>query len=235
MIFTNSNYIFAFSHRKDGNMSFFYGDTSVSLCNRQVFLGNLGLDYRDLVCARQVHGSSIEIVEDAQRGRGALSSEDALWGKDVLVTQTPHLPLAVFTADCLSIFLFSPQGPTIALVHAGWRGTRDEIVKKTVIFMEYHLGVNPKTLQAIFGPAIRPCCYEVSAEFQGFFSYGLINRGNRFFLDLAEVNLQQLLEAGVNKDNIKDVQNCTFCQGDYFSFRREGLSSGRIISVGMLR
>ena len=102
--------------------------------------------------------------------------------------------------------------------------------------MQDEFNISPARLQVTFGPAIRACCYEVGEEFRGYFNYGLNNKQGRYYLDLAGINKRQLLDAGVREENISDSGLCTSCRSkEFFSYRREGSSSGRMISVVMLR
>src|SRR3989338_5515034 len=66
---------------------------------------------------------------------------------------------------------------------------------------------------------------------------GIITREKgMLFLDLIKVNSQQLLSAGVLEKNISDSQICTSCQNeDFFSYRKEGQSAGRMMSVIMVK
>jgi copper oxidase (laccase) domain-containing protein len=57
-------------------------------------------DYQDLVCAKQMHASSVSFAQEKDRGKGALSYENAIPDTDALITDKKNLPLAVFTADC---------------------------------------------------------------------------------------------------------------------------------------
>ncbi|MDD5155887.1 MAG: peptidoglycan editing factor PgeF [Candidatus Omnitrophica bacterium] len=235
MIFKLPDLICAFS-QKPRNMSFAYGRTHDSLGNRKEFLGALGIDYRDLVCARQVHSNKATCVCEKDKGRGALSYDEAIADSDALVTGTRGLPLAVFTADCLSVFLYDAKNKSIALVHAGWRGTKENIIASTLQLMRERFATKPADLYAGFGPAIGDCCYEVGKEFPDFFTYGLQNRGARYYLDLAGINKKQLLDLGVPEVNINDSSSCTSCHNaNLFSFRKEGPSCGRMMSVAMLK
>lgn len=235
MIFNDPDCIFAFSHRPH-NMSLSYGDTADTLKNRRSFLYTIGIEHEDLVCAQQVHGGMVRLVDLADRGRGALSYETVLPATDALITQKRRLPLAVFTADCLSVFLYDPHGPSVGLVHAGWRGSREGIVKKTVQLMQKECQARAEDLRVAFGPAIRACCYEVGGEFRDYFEYGILRQERGFFLDLLRINARQLQEAGVKESNISDSGICTSCQAkEYFSFRKEGDSCGRMMSVIMLK
>lgn len=217
-------------------MSLFYGDTADSLKSRQKFLKELGIDCRDLVCAQQVHKSRVRYIEEADRGKGALFYETALPETDALITGKPNLPLAVFTADCLPIFLYDPKTPAVGLVHVGWRGARGAIVSKALKVMEGRFETSPQDLMAGFGPAIGSCCYEVKEEFKKFFPDDIVEKNGHYYLDLAGVNKKQLLHAGVKKANIFDANICTSCRNkEFFSYRREGNSCGRMMSVIMLK
>lgn len=129
MIFAPDNpagadFVWAFSSRALGNMSLSCGDTRDSLNNREGFLKNLGIDCRDLACAKQAHSDCVRYADEGYIGRGALSDESSVADTDAFITDKKNIPLAVFSADCLAIFLYDPQGPAIGLAHAGWRGTK---------------------------------------------------------------------------------------------------------------
>ena len=235
MIFDDPGVIAAFSRQRE-NMSLNYGLTQGALDNRKNFLNRLNIDYRCLVCPGQSHSVNIRSVTKKDKGSGALSYASAIADTDALITNERNLPLAVFTADCLSVFLYDPLKHVIGLVHAGWKGTADKITAKAVALMQEEFGTNPAGLLAGFGPAIRQCCYEVSKEFKDCFAYGLEERNGGYFLDLAGINQRQLVDSGLRQENIYDCRKCTFCRSDdFFSFRREGVKSGRMISVIMLK
>lgn len=230
------DFIPAFSNRIDGNMSLSYGDTQGSLNNRKAFLGNLGVDYRDLVCAEQVHGGGVRPVTQKDLGKGSLDYRDAIAGTDALITDIKNIPLAVFTADCLAVFLYDPRRPAIGLVHAGWRSTKQNLVEKTIRLMQEEFATQPALLKAVFSPAIRSCCYEVGEEFQELFGSGIIKREGRYYLDLALVNRQGFLDSGLKEENISDCGICTSCRNkEFFSFRKEGEPCGRMMAVAVVK
>ncbi len=230
------NLTIAFSGRKHGNMSLYYGETSEALNNRRIFLSSLGIDYRDLVCARQVHGDSIRYVTEADKGSGASAYGGSIADTDGFITDKTNVPIAVFTADCLSLFIYDPNTPVIGLLHCGWRSSKARIASKAVSLMQKKFNIDPGNLYAGFGSSIRGCCYEVSENFKEYFSDGLINRDGRLYLDLADVNTKELLVAGLRKENIYPPQACTFCHNnEFYSFRKEGPACGRMVSVMMLK
>lgn len=229
-------FIYCTSSRCDGNMSLSYGDTQRSLDNRRAFLGKSGIDLRNLVCAKQAHGAGVHYATEKDAGRGALDYQDSIADTDAFITDKKDLALAVFTADCLSISLYDPLRPAIGLIHAGWRSTKQNIVKKTVRLMQEHFASDPGGLKAVLGPAIRGCCYEVGEEFKGIFADAVTKRGDRYYLDLSLVNTRELRECGVSGENISDSKLCTSCRdGQLFSFRREGESCGRMMAVAVLK
>lgn len=196
-------------------MSLCYGNAKGALENRKTFLKDLGIDYRDLVCAKQVHGSCVRYAKEEDKGKGALVYDTAIADTDALITDEKNLPLAIFTADCLPVFLYDPITPAIGLAHAGWRGTKENITAKTIKLMQQEFNTQIENIQLGFGPAIRDCCYE---------------------LDLTGLNKKQALDLGVKEANISDCGICTSCRNtELFSYRKEKDTSGRMMSVIMLR
>ncbi len=225
-----------FSNRHQQNMSLAYGDTGQALPSRKSFLEPLGIDYRHLVAAEQTHGSTIACVSAADRGRGALTYDTAFRSTDAFITNEPCVPVSIFTADCLSVFIYDTKTHALGLVHAGWRGTAAGVVARTVLEMQRTFNADPKSMIVGLGPAIRRCCYQVGEEFNDFFTFGVYKVDDSYYLDLIETNTRQLLDSGVDRNRITDSGVCTACHAeDFFSYRREGASCGRSMSVMMLR
>lgn len=225
----------SFSRRLDGNMSLSYGDIRDSLENRKKFLSGLGVDYRNLITAKQVHGKNVEYVIEKDKGRGALDYESSIMDTDGFITDQPGVPLAILTADCLSIFIYDPVRPAIAILHAGWRSTQKNIAQAGVSRMREKFGSQPEGLQIGFGPSIRACCFEVGKDFKNNFAFGLLKKDGRVFMDIALINQRQLIDCGVRKNNIFDPELCTFSDDGFFSFRKEAQDAGRLISLIMLK
>lgn len=226
----------AFSMRQDGNMSLSYGDTRQSLGNRKKFLSVIGVDYRDLICAKQMHGKNVTYVRQADKGRGALDYDNSISDTDGFLTDKKNIPIAILTADCLSVFIYDPARPAVGILHAGWRGTEKNICGQGISLMREKFGSKPDELVVGFGPSIRACCCKVENDFKSNFPFGLICREDGLFLDIALINTRQLLDCGVKEGNIFDPELCTFSQyKDFFSFRKEAESAGRMISVIMIK
>jgi len=225
----------AFSRRQDGNMSLCFGDTTDALVSRQKFLSGIGIGYKNLICAKQVHGKNVEYVTQKNKGSGALTYDSSVIDTDGFITDQPGVPIAILTADCLSIFIYDPGRPAIAILHAGWRSTEKNISQAGVSRMQEKFGSQTEDLLVGFGPSIRSCCFQVEEDFKSNFSFGLLKRNGRVFMDIALINQRQLIDCGVREENIFDPALCTFSDDNLFSFRKEAKDAGRLISVMMLK
>ena len=125
----------------------------------------------------------------------------------------------------------------IAAVHAGWRGTVGRIVEKTIETMKLHYGTEGKDVVACIGPSISLESFEVgdevyaSFEEAGFDMSRIAKKYEKWHLDLWEANRLQLLAHDVLPENIEVASICTYQHHeDFFSARRLGIKSGRILS-----
>ena len=212
--------------------------------HRRRFCQALGIDPISVVAGRQVHGAGIALVGSAEVGRGILEAGSAIPDTDALVTDEPGVALFLLVADCAPVLLLDPTRPAIAVVHAGWRGTVQGIVAKTVDRLVESFGTRPADLVAGIGPAIGRCCYEVdepviagirAAQPEDAPELLRMKHNGRADLDLAEANRRQLLGAGVRPDRIEVSGICTSCTTAlFYSERREGRPSGRFGALMMI-
>ncbi len=166
---------------------------------------------------RQIH-SSLSLVAD--RPEGCVGEGDALLTDQLGVT------VSVRTADCLPVLLVDLHHHAVAAVHAGWRGSADGVVAKTLRRMRDEFGTNAVDISAAIGPGIGACCYQVGQEVAR--RFGLAHAGR---LDLAAENLRQLTTEGVPGESISLAGVCTFCDpARFYSWRRDRESAGRMIS-----
>lgn len=206
--------------------------------NRQILADSLSIK-KDFFILNQVHGDNIVVAED-------IESPETVCDADAVITAKPKMPLAILTADCLSILLYSTGNKSIGAVHAGWKGTALNIAGKTVKKMIERFEEKPENIYAAMGPAIGPCCYEVDytvyEQFQH--SSNLWNRGSvrierdgdsRWMLDLLSINTDQLIETGLKPANISRTTSCTACNEKlFYSYRRDGKLSGRHGAIIMI-
>jgi YfiH family protein len=141
-------------------------------------------------------------------------------------------------ADCQSILYIDPVRKAVGAAHAGWRGTVGGIAAAVVDAMAAEFGCEAHNISAAFGPGIRPCSYEVDAPVYGraFARLGqraencfVLSRPGHWWFDLIRFNQLILEERGVTR--FETLGGCTACEADrYFSYRREGAASGRMVA-----
>lgn len=176
--------------------------------------------------AEQIHGKDIAIAGDVESFKGV----------DGLVTRR-SLFLGVRTADCLPVLFVDRKTGMTGAVHAGWKGLAQGILEEAVRKMNA-LGALSSDLFAAIGPHIGPCCYSVEAQRVAIFQ-SLMKTSNRFamqkkeswYLDLAAVAKFFLLTHGMDPAHIDVLPYCTYCDGRFFSFRRDKAHVGHLISV----
>jgi YfiH family protein len=225
---------------EDFNTGLHTGDDPIHVLeNRRRIFGTLNLEFESFTSARQVHGSTVCRVTETERGKGAHGYEDAIPATDALITDLPGVPIGVFTADCVPIFLYDPARMAVGVVHAGWRSTALEIGRIAVEKMKGEFGSNPADMWAAFGPSIGPCCYEVGCDvFEAFAGRddspaAFQKTGEeKWHLDLWLANRCQLEAVGLESGKIIETKICSACNADeYFSARKLGSRTGRTLSV----
>lgn len=164
---------------------------------------------------------------------------------DALATQTPLLPLGVFSADCTPVLLVAIEDGkpiAIAAIHAGWRGTALKIVEKS--FATFAEITKAKKFMAAIGPCISKASFEVGqevidafpqAENLGLAHFLRLEDGKRkYLMDLSGENFRQLQNAAAQAKVSLEIDNlghCTFKESHrYHSFRRDREKAGRILS-----
>ena len=121
---------------------------------------------------------------------------------DFLITNIPSIGLGIMTADCLPLIINDPIHNVIAIVHAGWKGTINNIAINVIKKMQKLFKTNLDNVHIIFGPSAKKCCYEVNKNFIPYVKNNrLVNdkkvlhwRNGKLFFDLPGFN-QLLLEA----------------------------------------
>jgi hypothetical protein len=235
------------------NLGFTEWDTRENIqTNRKLFQSALSANELALVSLKQFHSDVV---------CGFSSAPDEPCSGDASLSNTPNLLLSIQTADCVPILLLDSKKRAVAAVHAGWRGTLQRIVEKTIGRMEMEFKTDPSDLSAAIGPAIGGCCYEVGTEVAAAFHSQFANATEWFDqlrtgdepnplqwlnqfppghqpppknvrLDLRKANRAQLLAAGLRPQNISVSDLCTACRPDLlFSYRKQGNESGRMMSV----
>jgi len=240
----------AFTTRKGGVSQFPYASLNLALHvgdekeavweNRKIVAQALGLPLVNWVAAQQVHGEKIALVQKEDVGKGAYDYQSAFADTDALITNVPGLVLSVYSADCVSILLLDTKERAIAAVHAGWKGTANKIVAKTLEKMKECYGTLPENCLAAIGPSIGPNSFLVDEQvlhvWQEKFSYwSEVTKKvtkEKWLIDLWETNKRQLIEKGVVARNIA-VSGLSTAEKkeEFFSYRAEDGKTGRMAAL----
>jgi len=176
------------------------------------------INHKEIVFAQQVHGTFVKKV--SKQDCGTFIAEC-----DGLITNEKNITLAVFTADCMPVFMTSRDYSVIALVHAGWRGLAGGILESALISFKKDFGILPQDVFTYIGPHISKCCYEVGSDVKKAFDVPESEK----YLSLSEQAEKQLRSFGVKRVYLNE--NCTCHEGElFFSYRREPTES-RMMSL----
>lgn len=212
------------------------------LKNRSLLCSLLPGTEKELVIPYQVHRAEVRVVDREFCKQPESLRASLLEGVDALVTDVPGKCICVSTADCVPVMCFDTKQGVVAAIHAGWRGTVARIITETLQVMNRTYGTQGKDVVACIGPSISLEAFEVGDEVytcfeqQGFDMQRIASRQEKWHIDLWEANRMQLLDFGVLPSNIELSGICTWKENaDFFSARRQGIASGRILSGIMLK
>lgn len=184
----------------------------------------------------QVHGNTVICAEKPR------NLDEPHVKADAIITNNPELTLFMRFADCVPIILFDPTKQVIGGVHAGWKGTVNNIVGDTVLAMQKTYSVNPSDIVAGIGPSIGPDHYIVGEEVCAMAAETFgddLDQIVSFDKENIHFNLWRANEYLLEKLGVKSIESaktCTACNlGDWYSHRAENGATGRfgaLIALG---
>ncbi len=174
-----------------------------------------------VVFSRQVHGTQVRRYEAVPDGW--LIGE----GWDGHATDSPGILLTISVADCIPVYMADPRSGSVALVHAGWRGTAGGI-----------LGVGAKILAEVAkspmsnvvihcGIGICGACYEVGSEVANALGESVPD-GTKTRVDLRSHLAEQARGLGIRE--ISSSPLCTAHDTGLHSHRGSGGKPGRMVA-----
>lgn len=168
-------------------------------------LAAAGIGSMIFATAEQIHGNLVAEV--------STDTSLPVPNADGLLTTCPGICLGIYVADCAAVYLADRHARGIALVHSGKKGTELGIAPLAVKALCRAASTTPSGLVAQISPCIRPPHYET---------------------DFAAEIVRQLRTAGV--EDIHDSGTCTASHPeDYYSYRREKGSTGRMLAFIAMR
>jgi len=221
---TREGFRHAFTTREAGDFATLRDPVRLR-ANQDELARAVGFDRARLFQTKQVHGRA---VATAAGDPATLLREEA----DAIVGEAgSEAAVAVRVADCVPVLLVDRSTRRVAAVHAGWRGVEARIVPAAVERITPGAG-DVRGVVAAIGPSIGPCCFEVGQDVAERIGHVVRRVGDKAFVDLRAAVRAQLVALGVDDGAVDDVAGCTRCEAErFFSYRREGDASGRLVGV----
>lgn len=156
----------------------------------------------------QTHSTAVALVP----GSSTILAPDGLPivpACDGLITNKTGIVLAVYAADCGSIWLADRKTGAIGLLHSGKKGTDGNILKNALDLMAAEFGTRPEDVTAVLSPCIRLPDYDV--DFAG-------EIGNQ----AARAGVGNFTDSGLNTAADPDR---------FYSYRKELGKTGRMMAM----
>ncbi|MBA4313234.1 MAG: peptidoglycan editing factor PgeF [Chlorobiaceae bacterium] len=198
------------------------------IANRKRIFDTLNRPVESIFDVWQVHGTASVCTSKPR------SLEAPHQRADAIFTDNPEITLFMRFADCVPILLFDPVRKVAGIIHAGWKGTVNNIIREAITCIKHTYGVDNENIIAGIGPSIGPDHYEVGNEVRrqiqfsfGNYSDNLLNtENNKTFFDLWRANEYLLKKQGIRA--IESARICTACNtDDWYSHRAEKGATGR--------
>lgn len=211
------------THFTVGAFNFSLAPRKAVIPERRRVLKTLGTQAEQIATLSQVH--SKKLVHVTPQSKINFLSREILEA-DGMYTEFSNIYLEIRSADCLPILFYNISAGVIGAVHAGWRGTKKQILKKVVREVVKEFAAPFNDFYFYLGPAAQSCCYEVTKyshdkNFFDFFQKDITRRGGKLYLDYVNTNLCQLKELGIKDKQIENFGICTIHNQIYPSHRRQ--------------
>jgi polyphenol oxidase len=220
--------------------------------NQRRLAAAIGFDPTRFYQAHQVHGRALVV---AGGDPAELLGREA----DVLIAEPgTGDAVAVRVADCVPVLIADPLTGRVAAVHAGWRGVVADVIGAAVRHLARNRNAGQESSSssreaggflAAIGPCIGPCCFEVGADVGQRIARDTTDDAiarrdparDKVYVDLRCAVRAQLRALGLSDNAIDDVPDrtrsgCTRCDAQrFYSYRRDGDASGRLVGVIVAR
>lgn len=196
----------------------------------------LGVPMERLYFLSQVHGIDVQVLDGTENREEVVRKVG-----DLTASRVAGVACGVRSADCTPVLLADRRGGAVVAVHSGWRGT---VANAAAAGVRALRALAPEaSIVAAVGPHIERCCFEVgedvAATLAAASSLGeaVIDRSRQKpHVDLRRIVRAQLEATGIEPALIEDVEGCTVCNPErFFSYRRDGARSGRLLSAIVAR
>ena len=200
-----------------------WDDEALVIQNKQFLAQVLWRNVKNFIYLKQVHKWDVLVIDENNKG-------EEIWEYDAIITNQRILIPTILVADCVPIVVFDEEKEVFWVIHSGWKGTAQNIMKNTILKMQEDFSCDIQNIKVIVWPCICVHDYEVDdAVIKNFDEKFYEKNDNGWYqLDLRKCVDFQLKEIWCPGKNIYHIDNCSFEEKDtFFSARRDGVNSGR--------
>ncbi|MCH2109977.1 MAG: peptidoglycan editing factor PgeF [Polyangiaceae bacterium] len=213
------------------NFSSLTGDSADDVAeNHRRAAAWFGIEKERLHYLRQVHGTAAKVVTADDQFETSVREEG-----DIVITNSAQVAAGIRTADCVPILVACRKTGWVSAIHSGWKGCEINAAAQGVTALRRQ---GAEDIIAAIGPHLSQDSFEVSRDVAERLIHSSPEKdiarwvGEKAYIDLRKMVEAQLIEAGLAAESIDHVEGCTFIEEDkYFSFRRDGEKSGRLLSA----
>ncbi len=199
--------------------------------NRRRFARACGVDASLRIAeVSQVHGCEVTT------SRAALASRQFA---DAITSAPGEAAALIRIADCVPILIACRATGIVVAIHAGWRGVVAGVVTRGIDAIVARGAIRDSLLAAV-GPCIRAEKFEVGAEVAEAMAEVALGEcitapsksNGKMHADLVRAVSIQLERASLSASRIDADPPCTHADAErFFSYRRDGLCSGRLAAI----
>lgn len=184
-------------------------------------------DVPKVLTMTQVHGADVAFID-------SVDAESPV--ADAMITDQPGLGLIVRVADCTPIVLADPQARLVGVVHAGRHGLAKGVAPAAVRAMRER---GATRIQAWLGPRVCGACYELPQDMVDEVAEDVpaarsVTALGKPAIDVGRGLIAQLRGEKVDVTDL-GIGACTIEDEQFFSYRRQGVTSGRQGGIVSLR
>jgi YfiH family protein len=210
------------------DITFSYDNSKEKIIQNKIYLVDyLQSSLNHLIFQKQIHSNIIKFINNESMTATV---------SDAMITPKKGIVLNVLLADCLGILIYDMHNQIIAAVHSGWRGTRKQIVLKTLEKMKTINTADNCNYLVYLTPCAGSDRYEVEYDVAQYFPNHVkkISESKYLFDNRLKV-YDDLVNYGIPESNIENSNLCTISDTNLHSYRRDKENAGRMTAfIGIL-
>ena len=161
------------------------------------------------------------------------------------ITNLPYVKIGSYNADAVPVLFYDRTTGSIASSIVGWENALNGVIETTLGELNGGLQSKHEDVCVLIGPHIMAQSYEVDVNFhtqwietkeenEKYFSDRIIDGQKiegKWNFDLQSMIVDKLTELGLNSNNITKNEIDVGQDKKFFSYRREGFTGGRNLSI----